>query len=183
WWPGWIAAALFLGAAVFFAVRPPVNSPSADLISFPVFPPEKTAFSPALNTTVNIPEFALSPDGHALVFSAAVPGTKPMLWVRSMEQVGAKELAGTEDAQDPFWSPDNRLIGFFAAGKLKKIPAAGGPVQVVAETAIDFRGGTWGPENTILFGSGSEILRVNSAGGKTTPVTIINGSHNVQTNF
>jgi Tol biopolymer transport system component len=187
WWPGWIAAALFLGAALFFALRPTVNSPSAELVSVQVFPPEKTAFSAALNTTVNIPEFALSSDGRALVFSAKAPGARPMLWVRSMDQVGARELVGTEDAQDPFWSPDGHWIGFFAAGELKKIPAAGGPVQVVAETGTDFRGGTWGSEDTILFGSGSEILRVNSAGGKTTPVTI-SGVHttgvtsSVQTN-
>jgi len=60
---------------------------------------------------------------------------------------------------------------------LKKIPAAGGPVQVVTETSTDIRGGTWGPEDTILFGRGGEpILRVNSAGGEITPVTM-NVSH------
>jgi len=177
WWSGWIAAALALGAALFFALRSPVNSPSGDVISFSVFPPEKTAFSAAFNTTVNIPKFALSPDGRALVFSAETAGGRPMLWVRSMEQVGARELAGTEEAQDPFWSPDDRWIGFFAAGRLKKIPAAGGLVQVLAETAVDFRGGTWGPEDTILFGGGAgPILRVTSGGGKTTPVTITSAS-------
>jgi Tol biopolymer transport system component/tRNA A-37 threonylcarbamoyl transferase component Bud32 len=182
-WSGWIVATLCLGAALFFALRSPVNAPSADLISFSVLPPEKTAFSAAINTTVNVPEFALSPDGRALVFSAQAPGAKPTLWVRSMDQVTVRELAGTEDAQDPFWSPDGRWIGFFAAGKVKKIPAAGGPVQVVAEAGTDFRGGTWGPEDTILFVSGiGELLRVNSAGGKTTPVTTINTSHNVETN-
>src|SRR5437867_399088 len=182
-WAGWIAAALFLGSTLFFAIRSSISLPSGDSISFPVFPPEKTAFSAAINTTVNVPEFALSPDGHVLVFSAEVAGAKPTLWVRSLEQVRARELAGTEDAQDPFWSPDGRWIGFFAAGKVKKIPAAGGPVQVVAETGTDFRGGTWGSEDTILFVSGiGEILRVNSAGGKTTPVTILNASHNVATN-
>ena len=40
------------------------------------------------------------------------------MWPRSA-------LPGTEDAQDPFWSPDSRWIGFFAEGKLKKVPASG----------------------------------------------------------
>src|SRR5262245_34862767 len=119
-WFAWIAVALFLGvalgAALFFVMRSPVNAPSADAISFSVFPPEKTAFSAVINRTVNIPQFALSPDGRALVFSAEPPGARPVLWLRSMDQVAAKELAGTEDAQDPFWSPDGRWIGFFAAG-------------------------------------------------------------------
>jgi serine/threonine protein kinase len=134
-WVAWIAAALFLGAALFFAARPSIDSSSGDPISFPVFPPEKTAFSAAVNTTVNVPSFALSPDGHALVFSAEAPGGRPMLWLRSMDQVSAHQLAGTENAQDPMWSPDSRWIGFFADGKLKKVPAGGGAVQVITQTA------------------------------------------------
>src|SRR5262249_8559014 len=97
-WSGWIAG-LFVGgalvAALFFAVPPSMRSPSADAISFPVSPPEKHAFSAAINTTVNVPQFALSPDGRALVLSAEVPGARARLWVRSMEQVSARELAGT----------------------------------------------------------------------------------------
>jgi Tol biopolymer transport system component len=183
-WAPWIAAALFLAAALSFAVRPSVDSTSSDVISFPVFPPEKTAFSAAIYTTVNVPEFALSPDGRALVFCAALPGKRPMLWLRSMEQVNARELAGTEDAQGPFWSPDGHWIGFFASGKVKKIPVAGGPVQVVAETAIDFRGGTWGSDDTIVFGSGTEpLFRVSSAGGRTTAVTTTSNDTNRYPHF
>ena len=94
-----------------------------------------------------------------------------MLWLRPMEQVGARTLPGTEDALHPFWSPDSRWIGFAAEGKLKKIPAAGGAVQVVTQTAADFRGGTWGPDDTIVFATGSEPLqRVASAGGPVTTI-------------
>ncbi len=176
-WAGWIVAVVFISATLFYVARPSINSPSGDPISFSILPPERTAFSAALNTTVNVPQFALSPDGRALAFGAQAPAGKPTLWVRSMEQVSAHELAGTEDAQDPFWSPDGRWIGFFAEGKLKKIPAAGGAVQVITQTAADFRGGTWGPEDTILFANGTEaILQVNSAGGKTMPVTVIDAS-------
>jgi Tol biopolymer transport system component len=181
-WAAWIAAVLFLGAALFFAARPSINSSPGDAISVPVFPPEKTTFAAAINTTVHIPLFALSPDGHTLVFSAQAPGARPMLWLRSMDQVSARQLAGTEDAQDPIWSPDSRWIAFFADGKLKKIPAAGGPVQVITQTATDLRGGTWAPNDTILFASGTEpILSVNSAGGTTTPVTVIDASRQENT--
>jgi serine/threonine protein kinase len=174
----WIMlAAALLASASFFATRPSINSSSGDPISFPVFPPEKTTFSAAINTTLNVPSFALSSDGHALVFSAEAPGARPTLWLRSMDHVDARQLAGTEDAQDPMWSPDSRWIGFFAEGKLKKVPAAGGAVQVVTNSATDVRGGTWASDDIILFGSGTEpILSVNSAGGKTTPVTVIDAS-------
>src|SRR5262249_44688934 len=153
------------------------TSPSVDAISFPVFPSEGTTFFTAINTTVNAPAFALSPDGRALVFSAGAPGARPALWVRSLDQVEAHQLSGTEDAQDPMWSPDSRWIGFFAEGRLKKVPAGGGAVQLITPSATDVRGGTWGPADTILFATGtSPIQRVGAAGGKPTPATRIDAS-------
>jgi serine/threonine protein kinase len=175
-WAGWITAAVLLSATLFFPARPPLNSSSTGSISFAVFPPQGTVFSAAVNTTVNVPQFALSPDGSNLVFAAKTPGAAPMLWVRSMDQVNARQLGGTEEAYSPFWSPDNRWIGFFAEGKLKKVPAAGGAVQILTQSAAENRSGTWGPQDNILFGSGTEpILQVKSA-GKTVPVTMLDTS-------
>jgi eukaryotic-like serine/threonine-protein kinase len=176
-WASWIAAALFLGTTLFFATRPSTTSSSRDSTSFPVFPPEKAEFSSRANTTLNVPSFALSPDGHALVFGAQVPGVKPTLWVRSLDHVDARPLAGTEGAQDPFWSPDSQWIGFFADGMLKKVRADGGAVQVIMQTTNDFRGATWGSRDTILLASGVEgIGSVNAAGGTLTPVTVVDTS-------
>jgi Tol biopolymer transport system component len=176
-WAGWITAAVLLGATLFFAARPPLNSSSTGSISFPVFPPEGTVFSAAVNTTVNVPQFALSPDGSNLAFAAKTPGAAPMLWVRSIDEVNARQLGGTEEAYDPFWSADSRWIGFFAEGKLKKVPAAGGAVQIITQTAAENRSGTWGPQDNILFGSGNEpIFQVKSTGGKTAPVTMLDTS-------
>jgi Tol biopolymer transport system component/predicted Ser/Thr protein kinase len=173
-WPWIVAAAAVLGALLFLALSRGRAPAAGDLVSFAVYPPEKTAFSAAINTTVNVPQFALSPDGRAIVFVAGSQGGRPMLWVRSLEQVSARMLPGTEDAVHPFWSSDNRWIGFFAEGKLKKIPAAGGAVQVLAQTATDFRGGTWGPDDIIVFASGTgPLYRVASAGGPATPATFV----------
>ncbi len=44
-------------------------------------------------------------------------------------------FCGTEDASNPFWSPDGRSLGFFAASsKLEKIEFNGGPAQVLTGT-------------------------------------------------
>src|SRR5262249_55098463 len=62
--------------------------------------------------------------------------------------------------------------GFFAEEKLKRVPASGGPVQVICE-AQNGRGGTWARDGTILFAPGpfSGIDRVPAAGGTPSPVT------------
>jgi hypothetical protein len=105
-----------------------------------------------------------------------------MLWLRPMEDVPARVLPGTENAQDPFWSPDSRWVGFFADGNLKKLPIGGGPVQVVAEGTFDSRGGSWAPDGTMLFAPTSgPIFRV-AANGTVAPVTRLDtarqeGSH------
>ena len=76
-------------------------------------------------------QFALSPDGRSLVFVASGDGP-PRLWLRPLDQTEARPLAGTEGATYPFWSPDSRSIGFFAAGKLLRLDVAGGAPQVLA---------------------------------------------------
>ena len=62
----------------------------------------------------------------------------------------ATVLAGTDDADDPFFSPDGQWIGYFARGKLFKISVAGGASVALADVQID-RGGAWGEDDVITF--------------------------------
>jgi serine/threonine protein kinase len=180
-WTAWSVAALSLGIAVSLAwlhTTGRLSAPaSGGSISLSVWPPDKADFSGADNTTVSVPSFALSPDGRALVYAARMPGARPLLWLRSMDQVNAHPLAGTEGAQSAFWSPDGTWIAFFADGKVKKIPAAGGAIQTVAQTNADFRGASWGAGDTILFAAGNaSMMSVNAAGGIVAPVTTIDSA-------
>ena len=181
---GWIAAAVGLATtATLIAVWNGRAPTGADVVTFAVYPPEKTTFSPAPNTTSNVPQFALSPDGRMLAFVANASGGAPMLWLRPLGDAAARPFPGTENAQQPFWSPDSRWVGFYADGKVRKVPAVGGAVQVVAETRSDFRGGAWGSDNTILFGSGTDpVYRVNAEGGDATPVSAVEAYAEVDRN-
>ncbi len=178
---GWIAAAALLAALSMLA--PWRGRQQGELVRFAVYPPDGNAFGRSIDVTVPVPQFALSPDGRTLVFAAAAAGARGMLWQRSIEEVAARPLPGTEDGIRPFWSPDSLWIGFFAEGKLKKVRAGGGAVQVIAEGFSDSFGATWGPDGTILCGSGSaSIHRVHSTGGPFAPVTQLDvarreGSH------
>jgi Tol biopolymer transport system component len=114
---------------------------------------------------------ALSPDGRALAFVAA--GERTGLAVRDLASGETRRIAGADGAIFPFWSPDSRWIAFFADGKLRKVEAAGGPVQVVCDAHAG-RGGSWGREGAIVFAPDirGPLFQVPASGGTPSPVTL-----------
>jgi Tol biopolymer transport system component len=89
--------------------------------------------------------------------------------------LSAKEIPGTQNASWPFWSPDGHYVGFWSEGKLKKFDIRGGAVEIICDS-INFRGGSWNRDGTILFSPYAEIQRVSSTGG--TPQTVLKLSPN-----
>ena len=117
--------------------------------------------------------FAISPDGRTIVFVATSEG-RARLWLRSLDSVPARPLAGTDGGFYPFWSPDSRSIGFFADGKLERIDLDGSLVRALAN-APNPLGGSWNREGTILFVPNftGPIFRISATGGEAVAVTRI----------
>ena len=120
------------------------------------------------------PQFAVSPDGRQLVFVADAPSAPPRLWIRPVDGGSARPLPGTDQASYPFWSADSRFVGFFASGKLEKVPATGGSPVVVCNAPTG-RGGSWNADDVIVFASGiaDPLRKVAAAGGTPSPITEI----------
>ena len=74
------------------------------------------------------------------VFGTIAPDGRNTLWVRSLDSRSAQQINDTDDATHPFWAPDSRRIGFFAAGKLKIVDTANGAIQNLSD-APSGRGG------------------------------------------
>ena len=114
---------------------------------------------------------AISPDGRRVVFGISRQGGT-VLCVRAMDEPEGTVLPGTDGAGYPFWSPDGRQVAFFAQGKLRKVDATGGPVTTVCDAALG-KGGSWGPDGTIIFAPtyASGIFRVSADGGEPVAIT------------
>jgi len=164
-----ITALLLLAALPFviaYIQRAPLTTRAVR--SF-ILPPEKSIFN---FVGLNAGPVTVSPDGRRLAFVASASEGRNLLWVRPLDALSAQQLAGTEGAFHPFWSPDSRFLGFFADGKLKKIDAAGGPPITLCEAPMG-RGGTWNLDGVIIFAPNNTgaLHRVSASGGASSEVT------------
>ncbi len=107
---------------------------------------------------------ALSPNGEHLVF-VGWQDDQQLLFHRPLGAPLAQPILGTENALNPFFSPDGRWIGFWSEGELKKVAFAGGPVIPLC-TAAPIFGASWGDDDTIVFaGRISGLMAVAADGG------------------
>lgn len=165
-WTG--AAAVVAAAAIFaagwFLARPAVAP--AQIIRSSVVLPAGTILD------TDNKAIALSPDGHVLAYSGRDVAGRLQLWVRRLDSMDPRSLAGTDGATYPFWSPDGRYLGFFADGKLRKIPSSGGTAQTICD-AGNGRGASWGADGVIVFAplAFGPLMQVAAAGGTPSPVT------------
>jgi len=120
---------------------------------------------------------AISPDGKYFVYLALSSGNSK-LFLRPIDQFSAQPMAGTDGANDPFFSPDGQWVAFFANGRLKKVSIFGGPPQDVCTVPGFMRGGWWSSDNSIWFGHlNSVVYRVPSNGGTQAEATVMDTSH------
>jgi serine/threonine-protein kinase len=83
-------------------------------------------------------------------------------------------MSGTENGTSPFFSWDSQSLGFFADGKLKQISLLGGDARIICD-GPNPRGGSWGPDDTIVFSptAVSGLSIVSAGGGAPRPLTVL----------
>src|SRR5437870_1181034 len=125
-------------------------------------------------------KFAISPDGSWIVYVVARGGRR-QLFLRAIRESEGKPINGTDDADQPFVSPDSLWIAFVSGGTLKKVPVSGGSSIAICSLSstpggggTGFIGGAWRPDNTIVFVPQFDagIWTVSASGG--TPQLFLN---------
>jgi serine/threonine-protein kinase len=143
WWPWFGVAAAALAIAIFGSsvfqrnTRPALGAPSRFIIA------------PLANGPSDVADPAISGDGERVTYTGVQDGVR-RVYIQTLTNPKPTVLEGSDGASTPFFSPDGEWVGFFAVGKLKKAPVAGGPPEVIADATFP-RGAAWGPDNRILY--------------------------------
>jgi serine/threonine protein kinase len=169
----WIGTALVAGmlAAAFALAFFSRQAPPVNVARFSFAPPFRA----------DELEAVVSPDGTRIAFSSVNGDDGSALWVRPIDSLTARKLPGTEDASDPFWSPDGRSLGFISEGSgIKRLDLSDSQssAQTVHSLALFYSGSAaWGRQGDILYQpeqTGSGLYRIPVNGGTPVPVTKLN---------
>jgi len=115
----------------------------------------------------------LSPDASRVAYV-----TDTALVIRSLDQLTGTHLVdgarGSTAPYHPFFSPDGQWIAYVTTSELMKVPVSGGtPLKLCGVDRS--RGGTWAPDDTIIFAPSPNtgLFRVQASGGEPRPLTTL----------
>ena len=128
---------------------------------------------PGLASSVTV-----SSDGRTLIVAGSGKDGQ-RLYRRPLDRPEATPIAGTDRGTSPFFSWDGEWIGFFADGRLKRIPAAGGTAVDIVTVPGVLAGASWGRDDRIVFAYGGDgrLQMVDAAGGTAEPLGAVKAGY------
>ena len=165
---GIVVVAVLLASLTVWSLTRPAPRPVAQFVL--LTPPDGT-----LRTVRVDSEVAISPDGTRVVYASGFgPPANRRLYLRQLGELDATPLRGTEGGFAPFFSPDGQSVGFRSApgNLLKRVSVIGGAATTIVEPDV-VGGVSWGPNDAIVFGSPSGLMRVPAVGGEPEPLTTV----------
>jgi serine/threonine-protein kinase len=170
----WAISVVAVVAAVIAWRRP---SPRvADVLRYEIRSPHNIQLSLGRGNPI-----AISRDGRYVAYVAGqAPQTK--LFLRTADELQGREVAGSDLAGLPFFSPDSRWVGFWSNGQLKKAALAGGAAVLLADLPDEYRGNgssrvSWSPSGRLVLSVGNRLATVPEAGGVPKPLCTLDATH------
>jgi hypothetical protein len=112
-----------------------------------------------------------SPNGKTVVYVARDDAGMSVLRSRSLDRLETVELSGTQGAEDPFFSPDGKWVGFFQGKLMKRVsPGSGNPPSIITTLNSDNWGAAWGSDDRIYYAESYTGLKSVAVSGGNTQV-------------
>ncbi len=160
-WAGTIALVAAMCAAMWFGAR--ATAPHA-----PIGTRKLDVVVSTDEIKLRNAEPKISPDGTIVGYIH-----DGRVFIRDLDAFASRELPGTEDALDLFWSPDGKWIGYHTRRAVFKAPLTGGAAIKLTSEVLDLggvTGGGWTADDHIVFAEDKGISRVSARGGAATVV-------------
>ena len=118
-------------------------------------------------------DLAISPDGESVVYGISGSG-QDQLHLRPIDSFETQPIPGTENASQPFFSPDGQWIGFTAGSRVLKVSIKGGTPFPILQARTSTRSSPdWGEADLIVFGGSGGLSLVPASGGELRQLTTV----------
>ena len=148
-----------LGAVLWNWIGPTARTPVPPIARFSLEYPRDVEPGMGAGSVV-----AFSPDGGRLVYSGHSKSGQ-QLYSRSLDELVATPIPGTEGGSLPFFSADGASLGFRQGHRIVKVALAGGVASPVSDVQGDVNGASWTAGDTIIFATSRGLEEVPAAGG------------------
>src|SRR5438105_4048891 len=125
------------------------------------------------------PAPAISPDGNSIAYSGFMSSGQAIIFIRTLQELSSRPLAGTESAIQGTFSPDGQWLAFFSLGALKKIHIATGSIRTLATVNLP-EGIAWGADDGIVLSIDNRLVTVPASGGVAKPLTTLDTANGEQ---
>jgi serine/threonine-protein kinase len=160
----WLVTAASLGLAAWSLWRPRPVPPPPPVSRYAIHLPDSIAHQEAGVVTI-----AIAPDASAFAYVS-----RSGLQVRYADRVEAEAVRGGRNAENPFFSPDGRWLGFRIGPRLVKVSLDGGAPVTICDSCVGYNF-DWGTDDTIRFhapppdnGRPRALMAVPARGGRAT---------------
>ena len=107
---------------------------------------------------------AISPDGRRIVYVGRGEGTSRLL-MKEAGQINPVAIQGTDGGSSPFFSPDNRQLGFIVNGTTVRILPLDAGAPLTLTDKANTTAGDWGSDGYVYFETDFGIARIRATGG------------------